>query len=73
MESQQFEFKLNDPIKATDQFGTVGGYYEETIVDKKDIWIRFVKRLGKGSKARFLRPANLVSPATNEEVLKLNS
>ena len=73
MNTEQFQFKLNDPIVAEDIFGTVGGFYKETVVDKNNIYIRFVRDLEiSKSKANFIRSINVVRPSTVEEVNELN-
>lgn len=69
MNTEQLNFKKNEPLIAENNYGITGGYYLETVVDKRDIWIRFIKTTGDNiSRGIFLRNINCVRKATKKEV-----
>ena len=75
MNTDKFDLKKGDPIIAENHFGTIAGYYTETITNKGGIWVRFTKELEISgiSRALFIRNINEVRKATSEEVKKINT
>lgn len=68
METTNFDLKKGDPIVGNDGLGDRFGYYKETEVDKKGIWVRFTPSKTRTTGAVYIRSIDNVRPATKEEI-----
>ena len=68
MNTEKLILKTGDAIIGNDGMGDKFGYYKETEIDKKGIWVKFTSSKTKKTNAVYVRSINNVRLATTEEI-----